>query len=51
MSFTGFTIEQLRSTQAPPHSQELLDQLDILVDGAYVESVLLNLLKSTHEQI
>jgi anaerobic ribonucleoside-triphosphate reductase activating protein len=39
MSFTGFTIEQLRSTQAPPHSQELLAQLDILVDGAYVESL------------
>jgi len=39
MSFTGFTIEQLRSTEAPPHSQELLAQLDILVDGAYVESL------------
>ena len=39
MSFTGFTIEQLRSTKAPPHSQELLAQLDILVDGAYVESL------------
>jgi anaerobic ribonucleoside-triphosphate reductase activating protein len=39
MSFTGFTIEQLRSPQAPPESLALLEQLDILVDGAYVESL------------
>jgi anaerobic ribonucleoside-triphosphate reductase activating protein len=39
MSFTGFTIEQLRSTQAPAGAQELLAQLDLLVDGAYVESL------------
>ncbi len=42
MSFTGFTLEQLRSPQAPIGSQALLDQLDILVDGPYVESRALN---------
>lgn len=39
MSFTGFTIEQLRSIQAPAGAQDLLTQLDLLVDGAYVESL------------
>ncbi len=39
MSFTGFTIEQLRGKQAPPGAQDLLDQLDLLIDGAYVESL------------
>lgn len=42
MSFTGFTLEQLQSTQAPIGSQALLEQLDILVDGPYVESLALN---------
>jgi anaerobic ribonucleoside-triphosphate reductase activating protein len=39
MSFTGFTLEQLRSPKAPPGARSLLEQLDILVDGAYVESL------------
>ena len=39
MSFTGFTIEQLRSKSAPEGAQDLLEQLDILVDGPYVESL------------
>ena len=39
MSFTGFTIEQLRDEYAPAGSQDLLDQLDILIDGPYVESL------------
>jgi anaerobic ribonucleoside-triphosphate reductase activating protein len=39
MSFTGFTIEQLRSSQAPAGALDLLAQLDLLVDGAYVESL------------
>ncbi|WP_448563768.1 4Fe-4S single cluster domain-containing protein [Trichothermofontia sp.] len=38
MSFTGFTLEQLRSPQAPPGAQELLDELDILVDGPYLQA-------------
>ncbi|UZQ54628.1 radical SAM protein [Trichothermofontia sichuanensis B231] len=37
MSFTGFTLAQLRSRQAPPGAQELLDELDILVDGPYLQ--------------
>jgi len=39
MSFTGFTVEQLRAKGAPEGAQELLDQLDILIDGPYVESL------------
>lgn len=39
MSFTGFTIAQLRAESAPPGAQDLLAQLDILVDGPYVESL------------
>ncbi|WP_333030760.1 MULTISPECIES: 4Fe-4S single cluster domain-containing protein [unclassified Microcoleus] len=34
MSFTGFTLEQLRSQQGPAGVEELLEQLDILIDGA-----------------
>lgn len=39
MSFTGFTLEQLRSHNAPVGAQDLLDQLDLLIDGPYVESL------------
>lgn len=39
MSFTGFTVEQLRAKGAPEGAQELLDQLDILIDGPYIESL------------
>jgi anaerobic ribonucleoside-triphosphate reductase activating protein len=39
VAFTGFTLDQLRSPYAPAGSQELLDQLDIVIDGAYVESL------------
>lgn len=39
MSFSGFTLEQLQSSAAPPHADLLLKQLDILVDGAFVESL------------
>ena len=42
MSFTGFTLEQLQSEKAPASSQELLEQLDILIDGAFVESLAIN---------
>lgn len=42
MSFTGFTLEQLRSEQAPLGAQDLLAELDILVDGAYVQSLAIN---------
>ncbi|MBD2211755.1 radical SAM protein [Nostoc linckia FACHB-104] len=39
MSFTGFTLKQLQSESAPPGSQDLLEQLDILIDGPFVESL------------
>ncbi|MBE9004210.1 radical SAM protein [Fortiea sp. LEGE XX443] len=42
MSFTGFTLKQLQSDSAPPGSQELLEQLDILIDGPFVESLAIN---------
>ncbi|WP_353932058.1 4Fe-4S single cluster domain-containing protein [Okeanomitos corallinicola TIOX110] len=38
MAFSGFTLPQLQSDSAPPGSQELLAELDILVDGPFVES-------------
>lgn len=39
MSFSGFTLEQLQDDYAPAGSQELLAQLDILIDGPYIESL------------
>ena len=37
MSFSGFTLEELQKDTAPIGSHELLEQLDILIDGPYVE--------------
>lgn len=42
MSFTGFTLERLQSEYAPAGAQDLLAQLDILIDGAFVESLAIN---------
>lgn len=42
MSFTGFTLERLQSAYGPAGAQDLLDQLDILIDGPYVESQAVN---------
>lgn len=42
MSFTGFTLERLQAEYAPAGTQELLEQLDILIDGPYIESVAIN---------
>ncbi|MBD2435939.1 4Fe-4S single cluster domain-containing protein [Nostoc sp. FACHB-110] len=42
MSFSGFTLKQLQSESAPPGSQALLEQLDILIDGPFVESLAIN---------
>lgn len=39
MSFTGFTLEQLQAPYAPAGAQDLLEQLDLLIDGPYVESL------------
>ena len=42
MSFSGFTLQELQSENAPLGAQELLEQLDILVDGPFVESLAIN---------
>lgn len=42
MSFSGFTLKQLQSESAPPGSQELLAELDILIDGPFVETLAIN---------
>ncbi|BAZ27614.1 anaerobic ribonucleoside-triphosphate reductase activating protein [Cylindrospermum sp. NIES-4074] len=42
MSFTGYTLKQLQSKSAPPGAQELLAELDILIDGPFVQSLAVN---------
>lgn len=42
MAFTGFTLEKLQSPQAPAGTKELLEQLDILIDGPFIESLAIN---------
>ncbi|WP_017319147.1 4Fe-4S single cluster domain-containing protein [Mastigocladopsis repens] len=42
MSFSGFTLEQLQSEHAPAGAQDLLEQLDILIDGPYIQSLAIN---------
>ncbi len=42
IAFTGFTLENLQSEKAPAGSQELLEQLDILIDGPFIESLAIN---------
>lgn len=42
MAFTGFTLERLLDEYAPAGAKELLDELDILIDGPYVESLAIN---------
>lgn len=37
--YTGFTYEQIHSGKAPECSRELLDEIDVLVDGPYVEAL------------
>lgn len=39
MSFTGFTLEQLQDEYAPAGAKELLAELDILIDGPYIQSL------------
>lgn len=50
MSFTGFTLEELRhasrTKSAPQGAGELLEQLDILIDGPFVESLIIHSLDS-----
>ncbi|MDJ0903962.1 MAG: 4Fe-4S single cluster domain-containing protein [Xenococcus sp. MO_188.B8] len=47
MSFTGFTLERLQSEYAPAGSEDLLSQLDILIDGPYLQSQAVNSPDST----
>ncbi|MFB2978131.1 4Fe-4S single cluster domain-containing protein [Microseira sp. BLCC-F43] len=42
MSFSGYTLPELQGENAPAGASELLEQLDILVDGPYVESLAIN---------
>jgi len=42
MSFSGFTLEELQSDRAPAGAHELLQELDILIDGPYLESQAIN---------
>jgi anaerobic ribonucleoside-triphosphate reductase activating protein len=42
MSFTGFTLEELNSAKSPPHAQDLLAELDLLIDGPYLEQLAIN---------
>lgn len=42
MSFSGFTLTELQSDKGPPAAVDLLAQLDILIDGPYVESQAVN---------
>lgn len=37
MSFTGFTLAQLQQPDAPRGAAELLAELDVLIDGPYLE--------------
>jgi anaerobic ribonucleoside-triphosphate reductase activating protein len=55
MSFTGFTLEQLRSPYGPAGANDLLEQLDLLIDGPYVESLAIHdatsLVSSRNQQV
>lgn len=55
MSFSGFTLKELRSHSAPVGATELLAELDILVDGPYVKSLVINspdsLVSSRNQQV
>lgn len=42
MAFTGFTLGELQSESAPPGSEELLAELDILIDGPFIQSLAIN---------
>lgn len=38
MAFSGFRLEELQSDYAPAGSKDLLQTLDILIDGPYIET-------------
>jgi anaerobic ribonucleoside-triphosphate reductase activating protein len=39
LSFTGFTLEELQAPDAPAGASVLLQELDLLIDGPYVEAL------------
>ncbi|NEQ39284.1 MAG: radical SAM protein [Okeania sp. SIO3I5] len=39
MSFSGFTLRELQSKNAPKGAEKLLSQLDVLIDGPFVETL------------
>jgi anaerobic ribonucleoside-triphosphate reductase activating protein len=39
MAFTGFTLEELRNPYGPAGVTDLLQELDLLLDGPYVEAL------------
>lgn len=39
MSFSGFSLADLQGENAPEGARALLEQLDILIDGPYIESL------------
>jgi anaerobic ribonucleoside-triphosphate reductase activating protein len=39
MAFTGFTLEQLRDPYGPAGAEALLQELDLLIDGPYIEAL------------
>ncbi|MEL6554518.1 MAG: 4Fe-4S single cluster domain-containing protein [Cyanobacteria bacterium J06621_11] len=42
MSFSGLTLAELQQEAAPENPQALLEQLDILIDGPYIEPLSIN---------
>jgi anaerobic ribonucleoside-triphosphate reductase activating protein len=42
MSFSGFTLPELQAADAPPGARDLLAELDILIDGPYLDSLAIN---------
>ncbi|QDZ38631.1 radical SAM protein [Euhalothece natronophila Z-M001] len=55
MSFSGFTLQELQSGKAPQGASDLLNELDILIDGPYVPSQAINdptsLVSSRNQQV
>lgn len=39
MAFTGFTLEQLHDPYGPAGAADLLQELDLLIDGPYIEAL------------
>jgi anaerobic ribonucleoside-triphosphate reductase activating protein len=42
MAFTGFTLAELQNHYSPAGATELLQELDLLIDGPYIEALKVN---------